>query len=242
MGYPPIGGRDNSKVTRFEARRAAAQGPDRPYLAAIFRACLLRCRCSRRPLHFQVPLDLRRATLRADFPRLPNGVAPSESREYCSCSELDSAPKQRNPRKTVLFLGKHRVTPCRKQRCAPFPARLEPRRATRGPALLTEPGVAMGLGAGAGSGRKPPRTTKSPALRPNGSMSFATHAPRRTLSPSGSGARLDAGRWTGQVHRPRRRVTTLIGMPGYTVPVPKPRPTRTDPGPEGHVRRESREV
>src|SRR5213075_1187246 len=70
------------------------------------------------------------------------------------------------------YVRKHRVTPCRKQRCAPFPARLEPPGATRGPALLTEPGVAMGLGAGAGSGRKPPRTTKSPALRPNGSMSF----------------------------------------------------------------------
>ena len=26
--------------------------------------------------------------------------------------------------KSVLFLGKHCVTPCRKQRCAPFPARL----------------------------------------------------------------------------------------------------------------------
>jgi len=57
-----------------------------------------------------------------------------------------------------------------------------------------------------------------------------------------SGARLDAGRWTGQVHRPHRRVTTLIGMPCSTVPDPKPRPTRTDPGPEGHVRREPREA
>ena len=27
------------------------------------------------------------------------------------------------------------------------------------------------------------------------------------------GARPDAGRWTGQVHRPQRRVTTLVGMP-----------------------------
>jgi hypothetical protein len=34
----------------------------------------------------------------------------------------------------------------------------------------------------------------------------------------------------------------LIGTPGYAVPDPAPRLTRTDPGPEGHVRRESREV
>ena len=58
-------------------------------------------------------------------------------------------PKRRNPWKTVLFLGKHRVTPCRKQRWAPFPARLEPLGTTRGPAFVTEPGIAMGLGAGA---------------------------------------------------------------------------------------------
>ncbi len=74
-------------------------------------------------------------------------------------------------------------------------------------------------------------------------MSFATHAPDRAPSAAiATGAPPDAGRWTGQVHRPRRRVTTLIGMPGYTVPDPKPRSTRTDPGPEGHVRRESRKA
>src|SRR5436189_4552941 len=74
-------------------------------------------------------------------------------------------------------------------------------------------------------------------------MSFTTHAPDRApFAAIATESPADAGRWTGQVHRPRRRVTTLIGMPGYTVPDPKPRPTRTDPGPEGHVRRESREV
>jgi len=50
---------------------------------------------------------------------------------------------------------KHRVTPCRKQRCAPFPARLEPPGATRGPALLPSPGLPWDLGAGARNGRSP---------------------------------------------------------------------------------------
>ena len=95
-----------------------------------------------------------------------------------------------------------------------------------------------------GTGEAHPQTTESPALRPDGSMLFATHAPDRAPSAAiATGAPPDAGRWTGQVHRPRRRVTTLIWMPGFsTVPDPKPRSTRTDPGPEGHVRRESREA
>ena len=52
-------------------------------------------------------------------------------------------------------------------------------------------------------------------------MSFVTHAPDRAPSAAiATGAPPDAGRWTGQVHRPRRRGTTLIGTPGYTVPAP----------------------
>ena len=37
------------------------------------------------------------------------------------------------------------------------------------------------------------------------------------------GARPDAGRWTGQVHRPQRRVTTLVGMPD-DLQIPSPGP------------------
>src|SRR5262245_21081881 len=55
--------------------------------------------------------------------------------------------------KTVLFLGKHRVTPCRKQPAAVSCTPGTPREPRAGPALLTEPGVAMGLGAEAGSER-----------------------------------------------------------------------------------------
>jgi len=59
------------------------------------------------------------------------------------------------PVKRRCYLRKHRVTPCRKQRCAPFPARLEPPGATRGPALLPSPGLPWDLGAGARNGRSP---------------------------------------------------------------------------------------
>src|SRR5579862_2868837 len=52
--------------------------------------------------------------------------------------------------KTVLFLGKHRVTPCRKQPAAVSCTPGTPRSHAR-PRLVAEPGVAMGLGAGAGS-------------------------------------------------------------------------------------------
>ncbi len=102
----------------------------------------------------------------------------------------------------------------------------------------------MGLGAGAGSEPKAHPGPPSLLLCARTDLcSFATHAPDRAPSAAiATGAPPDAGRWTGQVHRPPSRVTTLIGTPGTTVPDPRPRPTRTDPGPEGHVRRESREV
>ena len=130
------------------------------------------------------------------------------------------------------YLRKHRVTPCRKQRCAPFPARLEPRRATRGPALLTEPGVAMGLGAGAGSERiahpGPPDLllcARADLCRSSPVWGHARPGPMDRAGPSAP---------TTEDY--------VIGTPGYAVPGPAPRPTRTDPGPEGHVRRESREA
>ena len=105
--------------------------------------------------------------------------------------------------------------------------------ATRGPALFTEPGVAMGLGAGAGSERI--AHPGPPDLLLCARADLCRSSPVCGLLP-------DLGRWTGQVHRPRPRGTTLMGTPGYAVPGPAPRPTRTDPGPEGHVRRESREA
>src|SRR5213592_826850 len=73
-------------------------------------------------------------------------------------------------------------------------------------------------------------------------MSFVTRAPVRT--PFALWLR---GSRPTQADGPGRSIGPEdgdygIGMPGYTVPDPTPRSTRTDPGPEGHVRRESREV
>ena len=137
------------------------------------------------------------------------------------------------PVKRRCYLRKHRVTPCRKQRCAPFPARLEPLGATRGPALLPSPGLPWDLGAGARNGRSPSPDHRISRFAP-GRIYVVRHPcagqdPLRLLAQE---APPDAGRWTGQVHRPQRRGTTLFGMPGFTtVPDPKLRSTRTDPGP-----------
>jgi len=59
------------------------------------------------------------------------------------------------PVKRRCYLRKHRVTPCRKQRCAPFPARLEPPGATRGPALLPSPELPWDSEQEPGASRKP---------------------------------------------------------------------------------------
>ena len=106
----------------------------------------------------------------------------------------------------MLFLGKHRVTPCRKQRWAPFPARLEPLGTTRGPAFVTEPGIAMGLGAGARKRHEP--LPGPPDLLLCARTDLCRSPPMRRAGPP-PGARPDAGRWTGQVHQPQRRATTL---------------------------------
>ena len=128
-------------------------------------------------------------------------------------------------------------------RRAPFPARLEPPGATRGPALLTELGVAMGLGAGAGSGRKPPPDHHVSCFAPE--RIYAHSSPvRRAGPPSPCGSGGPARR------RPMDRAGPSAPKTGDYVdwdawlPVsdPKLRPTRTDPGPEGHVRRESPEA
>src|SRR5262245_47203394 len=79
---------------------------------------------------------------------------------------------------------------------------------------------------------RPSRTTRSPALRPSGSMSFVS--------------RVRAFAQLGPTDRAGPSAATTgdygSGMPGDAVPGPTPRPTRTDPGPGGHVRRESREA
>jgi hypothetical protein len=134
------------------------------------------------------------------------------------------------PVKRRCYLRKHRVTPCRKQRCAPFPARLEPPGATRGPALLPSPELPWDSEQEPGCGRRPPRTTLSPALRPSGSMSFVSRV-RAIARPGPKDRAGPSAPTTGDY---------VNGMPGYTVPDPTPRSTRTDPGPLGHVRRESR--
>src|SRR5207245_9005553 len=43
------------------------------------------------PLMFHLFLDVRLSTVGTDFPRLPLGVVPSISRDFCGCSEPDSA-------------------------------------------------------------------------------------------------------------------------------------------------------
>ena len=79
---------------------------------------------------------------------------------------------------------------------------------------------------------RPPRTTRSPALRPSGSMSFVSRV-RANAQPGPMDRAGPSAATTGDYGS---------GMPGDAVPDPAPRSTRTDPGPEGHVRRESREA
>ena len=72
----------------------------------------------------------------------------------------------------------------------------------------------MGLGAGAGNGRSPPPDHQVSCFAPE--RIYVVHHPCAGQDPLrllAQGAPPDAGRWTGQVHRPRRRVTTLVGMP-----------------------------
>ena len=155
------------------------------------------------------------------------------------------SPKdRRNPRKSA-FSRENALN--RQQETAPSAVSCTPRNP---PEPRAAPPLCRARDCHGNSGQEPEAGAKptpdhrclSPYARTD-LCSFITHAPCRTpFAAIATGARPGAGRWTGQVHRPHRRVTTLIGMPCLTVPDPKPRPTRTDPGPEGHVRRKSREV
>ena len=133
------------------------------------------------------------------------------------------------------YLRKHRVTPCRKQRCAPFPARLELPGATRGPALLPSPELPWDSEQEPGASGSPTPDHQISCFAPE--RIYVVRHPCAGWSPLRSdsyGGPADAGRWTGQVHQPQDGCLRLLGRlatrfltthPGRPVPTPDPKVT-----------------
>ena len=136
------------------------------------------------------------------------------------------------PVKRRCYLRKHRVTPCRKQRCAPFPARLEPPGATRGPASLPSPELPWASEQEPGASRRPIPDHQISCFAPE--RIYVVRLPCAGLARLGPMDRAGPSAPTTEDY--------VSGTPGFPVPDPTPRSTRTDPGPEGHARRESREA
>ena len=145
-----------------------------------------------------------------------------------------SPTDRRNPRKSV-FSRKNALN--RQQETAPSAVSCTPRNP---PEPRAAPPLCRARDCHGNSGQEPEAGAKPtpdhrcllPYTRTD-LCSFITHAPCRTpFAAIATGARPGAGRWTGPVHQPHRRVTTLVGTAFTHTPVPylSPLANRSDHG------------